>query len=193
MLRRTIQTVIIAFMLTFAHNANAEDGSLTEHGGSPRPQVEAGQVAQSLFDGIVSWIVANFDLPGTPTRPVIEFATKAKLRQIRIADRANWQGFVHEQAPTENERNVVAVYDRSSSTIYLPETWTGETIGDQSILVHEMVHHLQNLAGIKFECPAAKEKMAYLAQDKWLAQFAKSLEKEFDVDMFTVVISSACM
>jgi len=59
--------------------------------------------------------------------------------------------------------------------------------------VHEMVHHLQNLAGVKFECPAAREKTAYLAQDKWLARFGKSLENDFDVDMFTVVISSACM
>jgi hypothetical protein len=56
-----------------------------------------------------------------------------------------------------------------------------------------MVHHLQNLAGVKFECPAAREKAAYLAQDKWLARFGKSLESDFDVDMFTVVISSACM
>ena len=69
----------------------------------------------------------------------------------------------------------------------------GESPADQSIFVHEMVHHLQNLAGVKFECPAAREKAAYLAQDKWLARFGKSLENEFDVDMFTVVISSACM
>ena len=28
---------------------------------------------------------------------------------------------------------------------------------------------------------------------KWLAQFGLSLEKEFEVDMFTVVVSSACI
>jgi len=39
----------------------------------------------------------------------------------------------------------------------------------------------------------AREKLAYLAQEKWLGRFGTSLEKEFDVDMFTVLISSACM
>ena len=38
-----------------------------------------------------------------------------------------------------------------------------------------------------------REKPAYLAQDKWLAQFGLSLEKEVEVDMFTVVVSSACI
>src|SRR5258707_15291269 len=44
--------------------------------------------------------------------------------------------------------------------------------------VHGMVHHLQNLANLKFECPMAREKLAYLAQDKWLGRFGTSLEKE---------------
>jgi len=49
------------------------------------------------------------------------------------------------------------------------------------------------MARIKYECPMAREKPAYLAQDKWLAQFGLSLEKEFEVDMLTVVVSSACV
>jgi hypothetical protein len=56
-----------------------------------------------------------------------------------------------------------------------------------------MVHHLQNVGGLKFVCPQAREKLAYLAQDKWLERFGLSLENEFDVDMFTVLITSACM
>ena len=39
----------------------------------------------------------------------------------------------------------------------------------------------------------AREKVAYMAQDKWLKRFGTSLESEFDLDMFTVLISSACM
>jgi hypothetical protein len=60
-------------------------------------------------------------------------------------------------------------------------------------LVHEMVHHLQNVNGQKFECPAAREKPAYLAQDQWLKQFGHTLENDFNVDMFTVVVKSACI
>ena len=46
---------------------------------------------------------------------------------------------------------------------------------------------------MSFECPAAREKVAYLAQDKWLERFGSSLEREFELDMFTVVVSSSCM
>ena len=56
-----------------------------------------------------------------------------------------------------------------------------------------MVHHLQNLAGLKFACAGEREKPAYLAQDKWLRLHGLELEKEFEVDMFTVVALSACM
>jgi hypothetical protein len=93
----------------------------------------------------------------------------------------------------QNQREVVAVYEDATRTIYLPESWTGETIAEQSVLVHEMVHHLQNVAGLKFACSGEREKPAYLAQDRWLRLHGLELEKEFDVDMFTVITLSACM
>ena len=85
------------------------------------------------------------------------------------------------------------LYESKSRTIFLPDDWIGKTPAEQSVLVHEMVHHIQNLAQLQFECTMAREKSAYLAQDKWLRQFETRLEKEFDVDMFTVLISSACV
>jgi len=148
---------------------------------------------QSLFDEVVSWINANFDLPTTPERPAIEFASTTRLTKMRLDDRATWHGFNSEQANAVSARNVVAVYDTSSRTIFLPEGWTGNSPTEQSIFVHELVHHFQNVAHQRFECPAAREKLAYLAQAKWLEKFGMTLEKEFDLDMFTIVVSSACM
>jgi hypothetical protein len=43
-------------------------------------------------------------------------------------------------------REAVAVYDDLTKTIFLPHSWKGETPADLSVLVHEMVHHLQNNA-----------------------------------------------
>ena len=90
-------------------------------------------------------------------------------------------------------RHVVALYDIDLKTIFLPDDWNGKSPAGQSILVHEMVHHLQSLAGLKFECPMAREKIAYMAQDGWLRRFGTSLESEFELDMFTVLVSSACI
>jgi hypothetical protein len=185
MLRQIVRTAIISVAIACSTTADAGDFALTRNA--------AVQTAQSLLDEAMNWICANFDLPPAPIRPLVAFASKSELTRIRIADRVDWQGFVQEETEISSERNVVAVYDTISRTIYLPEDWTGQSAADQSILVHESVHHLQNVAGIRFECPAAREKTAYLAQDKWLARFGLSLETEFQVDMFTVVILSACM
>jgi hypothetical protein len=112
---------------------------------------------------------------------------------MRAANDAPSQGFTENDELDKDQRQVVAFYNTKSKTIVLADDWIGTSLADQSILVHEMVHHLQNLGKLKFDCPSAREKLAYQAQDKWLGRFGMNLENEFDVDMFTVLISSACM
>ncbi len=48
--------------------------------------------------------------------------------------------------------------------------WDPESLRSQSYLVHEMVHHAQTLAGRKYACHDAKEREAYMLQNKWLAE-----------------------
>ena len=155
---------------------------------------DATRCAEGLLDEIVTWLSSNFDLPAIKDHPAIELASTTKLATMQAEDSARWQGLTQAEGIDQStQRRVVALYNVKSKTIFLPDDWIGKSPADQSVLVHEMVHHLQNMAELKFECPMAREKLAYLAQDKWLRRFGMSLEKEFDVDMFTVVISSACM
>ena len=163
--------------------------------GSPSVQLrpDATRTAEDLLHEIVSWLSSNFDLPAIEDRPNIKFASKTKLATMRPRTVRIGRGSRRTGADQPAQRRVVALYDHKLRTIFLPDDWIGKSPADQSVLVHEMVHHLQNLANLKFECPMAREKLAYLAQDKWLGRFGTSLENEFDVDMFTVLISSACM
>lgn len=188
--------VLFVFILAALIDSAAAASSLSQPSQSidqhVDPSARAADRAASMFDEIVRWLAENFELPPTDSAPKVAFASQLDLMKLRAADRAQWQGFKYDDDPT-NVRNVVAVYDTVATTIYLPLGWTGNSPGDQSVLVHEMVHHLQNIAKLKFECPAAREKVAYLAQDAWLRRFDLSLEDEFGVDMFTVVASSACM
>ena len=153
---------------------------------------------ESLLDEIVIWLSSNFDLPAIKDRPTIAFVSRTKLAAMRVEDQAFSQrrGRASDSegpvVPTDR-RTVVALYDNNLKTIFLADDWTGTSQADQSVLVHEVVHHLQNLGRLKFECPMAREKLAYLAQDQWLGRSGMSLEKEFEVDMFTVLISSSCM
>jgi hypothetical protein len=153
----------------------------------------ATQIAQALLEDIGMWLTSNFELPTVRDRPLVEFVSKTRIAAMRLQGHVPSQGAIDARYTDPAQRRPVALYDDSSRTIFLPDDWVGQSAADKSILVHEMVHHIQNLADIKYECPMAREKPAYLAQDKWLAQFGLSLEEEFEVDMFTVVVSSACV
>jgi len=143
-----------------------------------------------LLNAIVLWISINLAVPAVYDHPRIEYVPPAKMIAMRLRGMPTTAqaALLPSQIP-----DVVAIYDDEKRTIFLPEGWTGKTPAELSVLVHEMVHHLQNVAGQKFECPAAREKPAYLAQDKWLKQFDQTLEQDFEVDLFTIVVKSACI
>jgi hypothetical protein len=90
------------------------------------------------------------------------------------------------------QREVVAAYDPLANSIYLPDDWTGTTPAELSALVHELVHHLQHVGRRQYECPQASEELAYEVQQKWLGLFGRSLESEFEIDPFTLLVSVRC-
>lgn len=56
--------------------------------------------------------------------------------------------------------------------VYLDDrTWDAAEPTQVSLLVHELVHHAQKyMTNVKWECPDAREAMAYRLQNKWLEQ-----------------------
>jgi len=151
----------------------------------------------ALLTAIVMWLSANFDLPAAHDQPRIEFASATKIAALRykglLPDRRQEAALINDQALPPAQREVVAVYHDATRTIYLREGWTGTTPTELSVLVHEMVHHLQSSAGLKFECPQAREKLAYAAQDKWLGLFGRDLATDFEIDPFTLVVTTRCI
>jgi len=97
------------------------------------------------------------------------------------------------QNQIDEKKRVISLYNVATKTIYLTPEWTGRTPAELSILVHEMVHHLQNVAHTAYACPLEREKLAYEAQEKWLSLFGQSLWSEFGLDRTTLVLTSACL
>jgi len=97
-----------------------------------------------------------------------------------------------QESSVGKRRDVVALYDDQTKTIYLWDKWTGSRPAELSVLVHEMVHHLQNEAGTSYECAAEREKLAYEVQDKWLGLFGRNLESEFEINGLALLISTSC-
>jgi len=149
---------------------------------------------ETLLTGIVTWLALNVGLPATAEHPRIEWVPSAKMAAIRHRDHASAQTPASAGREIHSGRaDIEALYDDKTRTIYLRDTWTGATPAEVSVLVHEMTHHLQNVAGLKYECPQAREELAYQAQERWLARSGRSLAKEFRVDPMTLLVRTKCM
>lgn len=88
---------------------------------------------------------------------------------------------------------VIALYDRKNRVIYLSTKWRADSIADRGTLVHELVHHVQEVAGIPYPCTAAHESLAYHLQAKWLKENGVADPyKMMNVDEFTILMRSVC-
>ena len=152
---------------------------------------------EPLLTTIVLWLAVNLGLPASYEHPRIEFVAAAKMAEVRYSRLAALRPdlFAAEAARSARPKtghDVHAIYDSLKRTIYLPEPWRATNPAHVSLLVHEMVHHLQHAADQKFMCPQEREKDAYKAQRAWLALFGRTIEQEFEIDPMTVLVRTSC-
>ena len=140
---------------------------------------------QELLEAIGDWISSQFRLPVTPNIPKLRFTSSDFMISMRYGKGS--------AAAMQYRPDILALYDSTTKTIYLRRTWTRTSPVDISILVHEMVHHMQNEARLRFDCPEARETLAFEAQAAWLALFGTNLIEKFELDSFSVWARSTCM
>ncbi len=141
---------------------------------------------------IVIWLADNFNLPNIHEYPDIQFASAEDLVGMKYNGYFKGRPATEPQIALTQRSEIEAVYNDVMKIIFLRQGWTGNTPAEQSVLVHEMAHHLQNPGQLKYDCPEARERVAYEAQDRWLRQFEKDLQTEFQLDPFTVLVKSTC-
>lgn len=134
-----------------------------------------------LLDAVSMWLVVNYGLVAAKELPALVAAPDAALVAMRYGPGA-------EVRPGE----VVAIYRDDLGTIFVSDSWTGSTPAELSILVHEMVHHLQHASDMRFACPAEREVLAYRAQNDWLGLFGETLETAFGIGAATLLVGTAC-
>ena len=165
MFTSTVKSIAVAVCLAAATTAGAAET----------------QTPPSLIDTIELWLVSNFDLKPATTPPDLARVSPSKLVEIRY-------GPASQVSPGQ----VLGAYDESGPVIYLTESWSGRTPEQLSVLVHEMVHHLQASNDKRFACPAEREGLAYRAQDAWLQLFGMDLKSAFGIDAATLLVATAC-
>src|SRR5688500_1213719 len=126
--------------------ASARSAALALCLAAAAPAAAENRLPPSLLDTIELWLGANFGLPPAGENPDLVIVPATRLVEIRYG-----------AGSTVPPGEVVAAYDEKSRVIYLTEGWTGRTPAQLSVLVHEMVHHLQASADMRFVCPAERE------------------------------------
>jgi hypothetical protein len=154
---------------------------------------QAGAFPPAMLRTVVAWLTKNFDLDPGDTFPTVIRVPRSTITALRYRGLLGAGAGSGTPETTLVSQDIVAVYDDKRRTIYLPEEWTGETPAEMSVLVHEMVHHLQNEAYTKFPCPQAREQLAYAAQQRWLEAHGQTLEEQFQLDPMTLLLTTRCM
>ena len=95
--------------------------------------------------------------------------------------------------PPADASHVCGLYHAASMTIYLPESWCADRPLDRSSLLHELVHHVQKVRALPYPCPAARERLAYDLQVRWLQENGVADPYALiNIDKFTIAVYSMC-
>lgn len=133
----------------------------------------------------MSYLSDRYDLPKPQSLPDIVFTSPADLLS-RLGETTE------ASAGAIFAGDIAALYDNRTGTILLRHSWRGADPAEQSILVHELVHHLQVEAEHRYACPQAREKEAYRAQSDWLARTGREITDVFDIDPMMLFVLTNC-
>lgn len=136
---------------------------------------------EALIAVLLAWVAHATGLPTDGAAPVVAFVSPVALAEQR-----------HAGVELQRQDTVVGLYLDDSRTILLAEDWDAGDPADVSALVHELVHHLQNVAGLTYWCTGDREALAYQVQAVWLAQFGLTLEESFALDPITLTLATSC-
>ena len=147
----------------------------------------------ALSSAVETWLAIHFNLPAPDRHPNIKIVSSETIASLRYGSFLS--NIASERAAQIKSiaRETVAIYVDSERAIYLSDRWTDGETSYLSVLVHEMVHHMQNLGGLKYVCSQEREKLAYMAQEQWLRLFGHSLEQDFALDAFSLLPKTRCL
>lgn len=119
---------------------------------------------EQLLLALMVWASAQTGLPVPEELPEIAIEKQCEIERLFYDN--------SERDCGESPISVQAIYDTRHSRMLLPESWSAKNLYDVSMLVHEIVHHLQTSAGVtpaSVSCTGRDlEKPAYDAQIAWL-------------------------
>jgi hypothetical protein len=131
-----------------------------------RPIIDGknGEAAKEA-DALMAWIVQQTHWT-LRERPPIQFIPSTEIQKLLAGKESI-------------DLKMEAFYSEKDHGIYLSDSWQPDDLRDRSILLHELVHHLQYLNHVKDLCPSEFEFQAFKLQVDWLRE--KGVEYPVDL------------
>ena len=114
---------------------------------------------KEILTALMIWLGANTSFNTNHDIPNVLFLTQSQMETL-----------YYPEGEKKTPNQLHGLYDRESDTIILPETWDRRDPWDMAVLLHEMVHYLQDMNNIKFNCTAEMERDAWPIQQKYLKE-----------------------
>ena len=112
---------------------------------------------KEILTALMIWLGANTPFDTNHDIPNVLFLTQSQMETL-----------YDPEGQKEFPNQLHGLYDQESDTIILPETWDRRDPWDMAVLLHEMVHYLQDMNNLEFNCTAEMEKDAWPIQQKYL-------------------------
>ena len=147
-----------------------------------------------LVMSLMLWIstVTGWPVPEPPTITYVDNGQEMFLKSHDCDSKPNQPVC---QTYDGTQSNILGLYHSVTGTIYLSRDFWPASTRDQSILLHELIHHMQYSRDYKYYkslCRGDIEKEAYDLQEKWLKQRGKTLLETIELGPLMRHILTRC-
>lgn len=144
-------------------------------------KIEPSSIPLNIVTRFITWITARTGwLEKHP--PTIQLVPPGQLNKMYFG-----------KGSGSRSVTIRALYDKKADTIYLPSTWSADNLRDRSYLLHELVHHLQNLNKVEAACYNAYNIKAYQLQFEWLREHGIQNPRSFlNIGPIVLFMSGQC-
>lgn len=132
---------------------------------------------KEILTALMIWLGANTSFDTNHDIPNVLFLSQTQMEQMFYKGNDKMPNTLH------------GLYDQESDTIILPDTWDRRKAWDLGVLLHEMVHYLQDQNDMDFNCTAEMERESWPIQQRYLKE---RHDYDWDYDGLWYAVISTC-
>jgi len=135
------------------------------------------QIMKEILTALMIWLGANTSFDTNHDIPNVLFLSQTQMEEMFYKGTDKMPNTLH------------GLYDTESDTIILPDTWDRRKAWDLGVLLHEMVHYLQDQNDMDFNCTAEMERESWPIQQRYLKE---QHDYAWDYDGLWYAVISTC-